>query len=105
MLPRSMRPLSTDLDDPHAQPYFIWDEEITIAELQRKLQSSDPDERALWMGRIMREARYQDVWRFLRLGDVLEMLPRVERYLGRSREFWTWLIKGWRTDGLIPQLP
>ena len=67
MLPRSMRPLSTDLDDPNAQPYFIWDEEITVAELQRKVQSSDPHERALWMGRIMREARYQDVWRFLRL--------------------------------------
>jgi hypothetical protein len=104
MLPGAMaRPLSLDCDDPTAQPYFIWDEEITYSELRRKLQSPDPDERALWMGRVMREARYDDVWKLLRLRDVLAMLPRIDRHLGRSRAFWHWLIEGWRADGLIPR--
>lgn len=96
-------PLSTDLDDPKARPYFVWDEEITMADLRQRLRSDDPDERALWMGRVMREARYQDVWKLLRLRDVLEWLPRIDRHLGRSREFWHWLIQGWRDDGLIPR--
>jgi len=43
----------------------------TYAELRRHLRSPDLDERALWMGRVMREARYQDVWRLLDLRDVL----------------------------------
>lgn len=98
-----MAPLSTDLDDPLARPYFLWNEAITCAELRQKLAATDPDERALWIGRIMREARYQDVWKFVRLGDVLELLPRIDRHLGRTREFWRWLIQGWRDDGLIPR--
>jgi len=96
-------PLSTDLDDPQARPYFLWNEAITCAELRHKLAATDPDERALWIGRIMREARYQDVWKFVRLRDVLELLPRIDRHLGRTREFWRWLIQGWRDDGLIPR--
>jgi hypothetical protein len=102
MLPGAMKPLSMDLDDLDARPYFLWDQEITYRELRQKLQAADPDERALWMARVMREARYQDVWRLLRLRDVLALLPRIERHLGRMRAFWLWLIEGWRSDGLLP---
>lgn len=96
-------PLSTDVDDPHARVYFVWDQPLTYGELRQKLQSDDPDERALWIARIMREARYRDVWRFVRLAEVLAAWPRIERHLGRMREFWQWLIDGWRTDGLLPR--
>ncbi len=97
------KPLSTNLDDPDARPYFLWSEDVTFAELRQKLASPDLDERALWMGRVMREARYQDVWKLLRLRDVLELLPRIDRHLGRSRKFWHWIIEGWRIDGLLPR--
>ena len=96
------QPLSLDLDDPNGRPYFLWSENITFAGLRQKLQSTDLDERALWMARVMREARYQDVFRLLRLTEVLELWPRIDRHLGRSRQFWHWLIEGWRTDGLLP---
>ena len=29
---RVQRPLSTDLDDPAARPYFLWDEDVTVAD-------------------------------------------------------------------------
>ncbi len=104
MLRSAMRqPLSTDLDDPDARPYFVWDEPITMRDLRRKLASPDPDERALWMARVMREARYQDVWKLVRLADVLPLLSRIEPRLGRARAFWRWLIDGWREDGLVPR--
>jgi hypothetical protein len=103
MLAPAMGALSTDLTDPDAQPYFIWDHEITYRQLREKLQSSDPDERALWMARVMREARYQDVFQLLQLDDVLALFPHIERHLGRMRAFWIWLIEGWRADGLIPR--
>ncbi|MBL8755679.1 MAG: hypothetical protein JNK15_20455 [Planctomycetes bacterium] len=96
-------PLSTNLDDPHARVYFVWDQEVTTAQLRLHLQATDPEHRALWIARVMREARYQDVWRFLRLADIVASWPRLERHLGRMRPFWQWLLDGWRTDGLLPR--
>ncbi|MBK8099049.1 MAG: hypothetical protein IPK26_18230 [Planctomycetes bacterium] len=94
-------PLSTDLDDPNARPYFLWDLDLTYGQLRKKLAIPDPDERALWMARVLREARYQDVWKLLKLRDVLPLWPKVDRHLGRSRPFWNWLIEGWRADGIL----
>lgn len=97
------RPLSTDLDDPAARPYFLWDEDVTVAELRALLGSPDARVRALWRARVLREARYQDVWRFLELRDVVDEFPALEPHLGRMRPFWSWLLEGWRQDGLIPR--
>jgi hypothetical protein len=66
-----MPQLSTNLDDPEAQPYFLWDQAVTYRQLRLKLQVEDLDERALWIARVMRGA------------------------------FWLWLIDGWRSDGLL----
>ncbi|MBK8977362.1 MAG: hypothetical protein IPM29_15735 [Planctomycetes bacterium] len=49
----------------------------------------------------MREARYEDVWRFESLQDVLDGCDRVQLHLGRRRDFWRFLFEGWRADGLI----
>jgi hypothetical protein len=77
--------LSLDLDRDDAQPYFVWDEPLTVAELRRWLAHHDPATRALWMARVLREARYPDVWRFVTLAQVLEHWSRIHRHLGRSR--------------------
>ena len=95
--------LSLDLDRDEAQPYFIWDQPLTVAELRRWLAHSDPATRALWTARVLREARYTDVWRFVTLEQVLGLWPLVQRHLGRTRKFWEFLIEGWRDDGLIPR--
>lgn len=92
MLP-SMRP---------GRPYFLWDVDVTEDELRARLRSPDPDTRAQWQGRILREARFDDVWRYLSLDDVLRDWPQIRIHLGRSRRFWEWLFQGWRDDGLLP---
>lgn len=97
----AMQPLTDNLADDAAQPYFIWNEPITISELRRLLQHSDHDVRALWMARIMREARYQDVWRFVELKDIVALFERLRRHLGRSLPMWEFLLSGWRRDGLL----
>lgn len=100
-----VQPLSLDLDDPDAQPYFIWDVPITVAELRQRLRHHDPAERALWMGRVLREARYADVWKFLDVHEVDAQFDRISKHLGRSRAFWEWLLEGWRQDGLLGPRP
>ena len=84
------------------RPWFIWDVPITEAELRERLKHADADTRAQWQGRIMREARYREVWEYLTIEDILANWEHIRRHLGRRRTFWEFLLQGWRKDGLLP---
>lgn len=92
--------LSLDLDDPEAVPYFLWDDPMTVSELRARLQSASRAERLRLLGRILREARDTDVWRFTTPAEVAASWPELERYLGRRREFWRFLLGRWQGLGL-----
>ena len=49
--------LSTDLNDPSAVPYFLWDEPLTVAEFRRRLTTSAPAEQIRLLAKLLREAR------------------------------------------------
>lgn len=83
------------------RPWFVWDLDIDEAGLRAQLVQPDPDLRAQWQGRVLREAAYSEVWTFLSLEEVLANWSRIQRHLGRRRAFWEWLLDGWRRDGLI----
>lgn len=94
--------LSLDLDDPEAVPYFLWDAPMSVSELRSRLENSNEPERARLLGKILREARDPDVWRFTTPEEVDALWPQLERYLGRRRGFWQFLLERWRalrTDG------
>lgn len=82
------------------RPYFLWDLDVTAAELRERLRHPDPKIRAQWQGRLMREARPDEVWHWMSLEEVLRDLAAIQPHLGRKRRFWTFLIDGWRADGL-----
>jgi len=95
--------LSLDLDDPEGIPYFLWDEPMTLSELQARLRSANQAERLRLLGRILREARDTDVWRFTTPAEVVASWPQLQRYLGRRRAFWQFLLERWQDlelDGL-----
>jgi hypothetical protein len=94
--------LSLDLDDENARPYFLWDTTWTVRELRAALSNPDEKSRIYWMARVLRDARYADVWRFVTLRDVLLYWDELAPRLGRERARWDFLIEGWRADGLIP---
>jgi hypothetical protein len=97
-----MTGLSLDLSQPEQRPYFFWDEPLTNADLRSALGGDRGEpERLRLLGKMLREARDEDVWSFVTPGDVAEALPRIARRLGRRRAFWEFLIAGWRRDGLL----
>lgn len=97
-----MRPVAVDLADPDARPYFLWDEDISVAELRAALKpGGDEHGRLRLLGKLLREARDTDVWQFVSPADVAAALPALGRRLGRRRRFWEFLIEGWRSDGLL----
>ena len=52
----ALPPTSSALADPATRPYFLWWTAATVGELRAHLASEDPDERAYWLGALLREA-------------------------------------------------
>ncbi len=93
--------MTTDLDRTDARPYFLWDEDLSIAELHEQLHGPDRGERLRLLAKLLREARDLDVWHFVTPLEVAQTLPLIASSLGRRRGFWEFLIEGWRQDGII----
>jgi hypothetical protein len=91
---------SANLKVPQAKPYFLWWTDLTVAQFCEKLASHDLEERAYWMGALLREANTRDVWQFVTPAEVRSLFPKLVRYLGRSREMWAYLL-----DVDLPQWP
>ncbi len=85
--------------DGQGRPYFLWDTQLTLPEFEQKLRDPDPDVRAYFLAKLMRQARPDDVFAFVRLADITADLPRVQRHLGRTRAFWSWILETW---GVLP---
>jgi hypothetical protein len=92
--------LTTDLSREEAIPYFLWDEPMTLRELKNRLARSEED-RIRLLGKILREARDRDVWLFTTPEEVSRRWNELERYLGRRRDFWAFLLGRWREQGLL----
>lgn len=93
--------LSTNLDDPSSVPYFLWDEPMSVAELRHRLETATQEERVRLLGKILREARDTEVWKFTTPQEVRKHWPEVSPHLGRRRAFWEFLFHHWETEGLL----
>lgn len=94
-------PLSTDLDDPQAIPYFLWDEPMTVSELKERLRAAPSAEQTRLLSKALREARDTDVWKFTSPDEVWRRWPEISKHLGRRRRFWQFLLERWHQEGLI----
>jgi hypothetical protein len=90
------------LIDAEGRPYFLWDFDLTLAEFEARLQDANPEVRAYFLGKLMRQAKPDDVFRFTRVATIEELWPRLTRHLGHSRPFWTWLLDEWRRQTCDP---
>lgn len=94
--------ISRDVHDPEAIPYFNWDAPVTNDAVRRALREGTEEDRLWWAARILREARYADIWHYLSLRrDVLPRWDALRPRLGRRRAFWDFLVDRWRRDGLL----
>jgi hypothetical protein len=93
---------TTPLDklcDPQGRPYFLWDLDMTLAEFRATLLDPDEDVRAYFTGKLMRQAKPDDVFTFVNRREIRALWPKLNRYLGRKREFWTWILSTWERLG------
>ncbi len=95
------RPLTIDLDREELRPYFLWDEDLSIAELRTRLAEGSESERLRLMAKILREARDDEVWRFVTLRQVMDRWEVLAPHLGRRRAFWEFLLDAWKRLDLV----
>jgi hypothetical protein len=83
------------MTDAKSRPYFLWDMEMSLEEFTRALHHDDPDVRAYFLGKLMRQAKPDDVFAFVSVAEIRDVWPTVRKYLGRSAAFWSWLLETW----------
>ena len=91
--PVVLPPTSPDLANDATRPYFLWWTDATVGVLRGHLASGDPEERAYWMGALLREANTRDVWLYVTPADIVALWPRLVRHLGRARGMWAFLLQ------------
>lgn len=89
MLPPTSESLALD----STKPYFLWWTDATVGDLRRHLQSESEEERAYWLGALLREANTRDIWLYTTPAEIRRLWPRVFRHLGRARPLWCHLLR------------
>jgi hypothetical protein len=89
--------------DRQKRPYFLWDCDMTIDEFRQGLQDPEPAARAYLVGKLMRQAKPDDVFTFVSPREIRELWPLLVRHLGKTRDFWTWLFDSWEAQGRVWQ--
>jgi hypothetical protein len=83
------------LVDQQNRPYFLWDDDMTLTSFVEALRDPDPSVRGYFVGKLMRQAKPDDVFTFVGLGEIRALWAQVEPHLGPTRAFWTWLLDRW----------
>ena len=81
--------------DQQGRPYFLWDCDVDVEGLRERLRDPDPVVRGYWMGKVMRQAKPDDVFTFLSWADVVRDWDLLFKHLGLSRPMWVWLKDRW----------
>jgi len=90
-----------DVSRDDAIPYFMWDYRYTVRQIKNALATGDEEKKIWLMAKIMRDARYADVWKFISLQDFLKYRQRLMPRLGREKAFWEFLYSRWIKQGII----
>jgi len=71
------------MSDEHGRPYFLWDvPTMTLDDFRRALDDPDPEVSSYWLGKLMRQAKPDDVFLFVSVADLRRNWERVDKHLG-----------------------
>ncbi len=75
------------------QPDFIWwDPRITEEDVRQALASDDLYTRVTYMSYILNDAKFEDIWRFLKLEEIQEHFWRIRWRTVGLRDSWRQIL-------------
>lgn len=60
------------------RPYFIWDYNLNDKKIKKILQSGNNVEKQWLIARILSHAKYEDVWKYLTVDDIIAYFPKLK---------------------------
>jgi hypothetical protein len=84
------------------RPDFLWDEPLTRDDLRKIMASGNEEERLYYAAKILREARFEEVWDYFSPAYLATHWEKLRFKLGRKKRFWEFLYTTWQRHGLIP---
>lgn len=86
------------LVDDAGRPYFLWDMDVTLQGFRDLLREGSADQRAYLVGKLMRQAKPDDVFTFVSLEEIRMLFPAARPFLGQRLRFWEWLLDAWEDE-------
>ncbi|MBI2008052.1 hypothetical protein HYS82_00120 [Candidatus Amesbacteria bacterium] len=76
------------------RPYFLWDYDLTEADVHRLLKEGNQDTKIWLINRILSSARFEDVWKYISLSDLVKFFPHTQ--MRRSlKDTWSLALRTW----------
>lgn len=79
------------------RPYFIWDYDLTEADVRTILRSGSRHEKAWLVARILESAAYEDVWKYLTLAELRTIFPSLQ-LKPQVRAAWEFALQVWDAE-------
>ncbi len=93
--------LTTGSIDGQPRPYFLFERAMDEPTFRRILGDPGDPARPALLRELLREARPEDVWKFVTPELLAAEWAVIAPGLGRSRVFWEWLLNQWRARGFF----
>ena len=75
-------------------PYFLWDYNLSENQIRGILHGNNEVEKLWLITRIITHAKFEDIWQYLTLEDVVRVFPKL-RLPPKSREDWQRALSVW----------
>ena len=76
------------------RPYFIWDYDLSEADLRSILRGQDEDQKACLVARLLESARFEDIWQYITLAELYPIFPKL-KLKPQARAVWEFALSVW----------
>lgn len=80
------------------RPKFLWDYDLSETQVQEILRSGWSDQRRWLIGRILAQARFDEVFYYLTVEEIKQALPKL-RLPQKIRTRWEYAVQRWTSNG------
>jgi hypothetical protein len=79
------------------RPYFIWDYDLTDADIRAILGGDDEEQKAWLVARLLESARYEDIWQYISLAQLRAIFSKLQ-LKPQVRAAWEFALQVWAAD-------
>ena len=76
------------------RPYFIWDYNLNEQQIRAILRGDNEIEKSWLIARIITNAKFADIWKYLSLEDIVRVFPKL-RLRPKIKQAWQHALNVW----------